>query len=107
MSLLSLSNTTGTIERATTTPTTLGGHSASYAAVYSDIPGAFQPIRGARVEHFARMGIDVDHVFYTSTPIVTRSGDRLLVGSTYYPIGHSEDMGGRGRAYAIYVKQLD
>jgi hypothetical protein len=107
MSLLSLSNTTGTIQRATITPTSLGGHSASYAAVYTDIPGTLQPIRGARVEHFARMGIDVDHVFYTSTAIVTQSGDRLLVGSTYYAVGHSEDMGGRARAYAIYVKQID
>jgi hypothetical protein len=107
MSLLSLSNTTGTIQRATTTPTSLGGHSASYAAVYTDIPGTLQPLRGARVEHFARMGVEVDHVFYTPTPVTTQSGDRLLIGSTYYHVDHSEDMGGRARAYAIYVKQLD
>lgn len=107
MSLQSLSNLTATIERKSTTASSYGGQTVSYATAYSDVLGTLQPIRGELRERFARMGVEVSHVFYTATAVTTQAGDRLVISGVNYPIDHSEDMGGRGRAYAVYVKQTD
>jgi hypothetical protein len=107
MSLASLCTTTATIERKSTAASTYGGHTNTYATAYSDVPGTLQPIGGHLRERFARMGIEVSHVYYTPQAITTQAGDRLVISGVNYPIDHTEDMGGRGRAYAIYVKQTD
>lgn len=107
MSLSSLATTTATIERKSTTASAYGGHTNTYATAYSGLPGTLQPLRGDIRERFARMSVNVSHVYYTATVIVTQAGDRLVVDGANYQIDHSEDMAGRGRAFAIYVNKTD
>jgi hypothetical protein len=107
MSLASLATHTADIERKSTTASSYGGHTDSFSAVYDDIAGSFQPLRGELRERFARMGIDVSHVFYTATSVTTQAGDRLVISGVNYPIGHSENMAGRSRGWAVYVRQTD
>ena len=107
MSLASLATTTADIERKSTTASSYGGHTDSWSVVYDDVAGTLQPLSGHLRERFARMGIEVSHVFYTATALTTQAGDRLVISGVNYPIDHTEDMGGRGRAYAVYVKQTD
>ena len=58
-------------------------------------------------QRFARMSVFVDNVFYTPTQVATVAGDRLVISGVRNPIGHSENMAGRSRGWAVYVKQTD
>lgn len=103
MSIRALANTSATFERKTVTKDSLSlGHNESFATVYADVPISLQPADGRTVEEFARAGFRVSHMAYTETPMVLLSGDRMVVGSSYYIVmGPQRDMAGRGKAFSV------
>jgi hypothetical protein len=108
MSLLGLCTTTATVERKSTaapSAANLGAGADTYATQYSGVPVTVQPLRGSEVTEFARRGLQADYAAYTPTALAIQTGDRLLVGTTYYHILDCQDMAGRGRAYKLVLKK--
>lgn len=96
-----------TIERPTYTADAYGGHVATFATVYSGVPGSLQPAKGRTIDEFARRSEQVSHTFYTDTPVATLAGDRLVVSSVNYLILADADMAGRGSHFAIHCLKKD
>lgn len=107
MSLAGLCNATMTVQRPTYTADSYGGHTASFAAVYTDIRCSFQPASGRVIERFAKRGIDVSHTAYTPTAVTILAGDRVVFNSENYVAQWGEDQAGRNRVYAVHVKKQD
>jgi hypothetical protein len=107
MSLLGLCNTTATVQRKTTAPSSMGGQTITWAAAYTDYPCTKQQPSGGTVERFAKRSILVSHVFYFPQAMTIRTGDRVVCGGENYPVTWVEDSGGRGRFTAVYTNKLD
>lgn len=110
MSLKSLCNQSCDIRRKTTaaaSPTNLGGHVLTWDIAYTSLPvsGPQQPTGGTRMEAMKRQ-MEVTHTFYTYHRIELVTGDRILFNGAYYHCQWFEDMGGKGRAYAIHCLKV-
>lgn len=105
MSLASLLTETIDIERGETaaaSATNLGGHAVSWTVQYNDIPSSRPQQPGGRIPILAmQRKMEVDNVFYLSTPVTVRTGDRISYGGLYYTVQFAVDEGGQGRVYSI------
>lgn len=105
MSLASLLTETADIERATyaaASSSNLGGHEPTWSEAYSDLPVSRpQTPSGRTVTEAMRRNLQVTSVFYTSTPVTVRTGDRLAWNGLKYLVQFATDEGGQGRVYSI------
>lgn len=108
MSLASLLTETIDIERGTTAAasnTNLGGQVVTWANAYAAIPSSRPQQPGGRTAAEAmRRNLMVNATFYTSTPIVLATGDRVAWNGLKYLVQWGEDMGGQNRVFAIHTQ---
>lgn len=107
MSIAALSNLSASLHRKTVAGDASGGSTSSgWAAVGSSFTCALQPLGQQRQELFGKLSIIATHVLFCESLVAVQNGDRIHVGSDRYEYASHEDMGGRGRAYAYYLRRV-
>lgn len=85
----------------------------TWSDVYSDVGGNLHPLPDRafptrselRDQETGKRDLQRSHVFYTHRAFSLQTGDRLLIGSTYYQVISWADMAGMGKAYSIFLKE--
>lgn len=99
--------TTLDFTRPTITTDSAGGQTNTFAALYTDVAGSLQPVRGNTIVEFAKRNMQVSHVFYTQTTLALQTGDRANDGTSYYLVQWFGDEAGQGRVFSAYLLRKD
>lgn len=110
--LLTQGSDVGDFQRASVVSDGAGGTSRVWSeVVYAAVRIQFSQLNGHEIADFERRGLTVDWKAYTNQPLPNvLLGDRLAIASGQY-VGNYQvmrpwDMGGKGRAYCVYLKKV-
>lgn len=105
--MIGLCNTTCTVQRATVTQSSAGGHNRTWTDVYVDQPCCIQP-RSARLltSRLEYIESETDIVVYFPTVLDVRVNDVVVAGTSKYNVVAATDMGGRNRYTRVQARRL-
>ncbi|NQT18846.1 MAG: head-tail adaptor protein [Planctomycetes bacterium] len=106
MSIRSMMNQRGRVERETVTQTATGGVARTWTVTHREIPVRLRPIGAELAIEQQRAGMRVTHKAYTPANVSLTIKDRLIVGGQTYTVrGFTDaDHAGRLRVALLEVK---
>jgi hypothetical protein len=88
MSLASVLDKTGALERSTSAKDAIGGNTKTFATVsgLGSVKCSIAPASWRNTQELNRLDMIVEHEIYTATDVGAKIGDRWLIGGVYYPV---------------------